>query len=223
LFGYFAGLTYWFPKLFGFMLNEKWGKRAFWGWFIGFILAFGPLYLLGFMGATRRLDHYADLGWQPLFIVAAIGAACIALGVVFQVVQVIVSIRDRTLNRDTTGDPWGGRTLEWMLPSPPPEYNFATIPTVAERDQFLVWKETGKQPKVVYEDIVLPKNSGAGVVVGVFAFLCGFGIVWHLWWLAGLGVLGALVVVILRTFNEDTERVVSKAEVEQIEKKLRRV
>jgi cytochrome o ubiquinol oxidase subunit 1 len=142
LFGYFAGFTYWFPKIFGFKLDEKLGRRAFWCWLLGFILAFGPLYILGFMGATRRLNHYsASLGWQPLFIVAGIGASLIAVGFVIQILQVAKSIKQRTSHMDTTGDPWGGRTLEWSIPSPAPSYNYAIAPVVTRRDEFWYEKE----------------------------------------------------------------------------------
>jgi cytochrome o ubiquinol oxidase subunit 1 len=127
VFGYLAGITYWFPKIFGFRLNERLGKWSFWCWFIGFLLAFVPLYILGLMGATRRLDHYsASLGWQPLFIVSAIGAAIISAGVGIFILQIIVSIIKRKDNIDYTGDPWNGRTLEWSIPSPAPFYNFAS-------------------------------------------------------------------------------------------------
>lgn len=142
LFGFFAAVEYWFPKFSGFKLNETWGKRAFWGWLVGFIVAFTPLYILGFMGATRRVDHYpAELGWQPLFIVAGVGVAIIALGGLCQFIQLYVSVRDREKNRDTTGDPWNGRTLEWSTRSPVPFYNFASIPQVRERDDWWYRKE----------------------------------------------------------------------------------
>src|SRR3990167_908939 len=136
LFGYFAGLTYWFPKMFGFLLDERWGRRAFWCWLWGFILAFGPLYILGLMGATRRLDHYdASMGWQGLFIVAGIGAFLILLGVLCQIVQFAVSIKNREKTR-VGNDPWDARTLEWSVPSPAPVYNFVRIPDVADQDAF---------------------------------------------------------------------------------------
>jgi cytochrome o ubiquinol oxidase subunit 1 len=229
LFGYFAGFTYWFPKIFGFKLNEKFGKRAFWCWLIGFILAFGPLYILGFMGATRRLNHYTNLAWQPLFIVAGIGAAIIACGFIFQIIQLAVSIKERHANRDTSGDPWNGRTLEWSVPSPAPAYNFAIAPVVHSLDAF--WKEkqalkhatdgreVRKQPP--YEDIVMPKNSGLGIMIGFSVFLFGFGMVWHMWWLMVLGALAALALVLTRAFTEDTERIIPAAEVAQTEATLR--
>ncbi len=146
VFGLFAGFTYWWPKIFGYKLNEKWGEYAFFCWIFGFLLAFIPLYILGLMGATRRLDHYDPAtGWQPLSSFALIGALIIGLGIFCQAVQILVSIRDRKKNRDTTGDPWDGRTLEWSLSSPPPFYNFAVIPEVHERDDFWAVKESGKK------------------------------------------------------------------------------
>lgn len=225
LFGYFAGFTYWFPKVFGFTLDEHFGRRAFWCWLIGFILAFGPLYVLGLMGATRRLDHYsAALGWQPLFIVAGIGALVIALGVVFQVMQLVTSIKNRKENHVASGDTWNGRTLEWSVPSPAPEYNFAVLPVVHSRDAFWYAKEEmsvaaqkEEVPVTPYEDIRVPKNSGAGAIIGGFVFLFGFGIVWHIWWLAVVGAAGAFVSVLVRSFAEDTERVIPASEVARIE------
>jgi cytochrome o ubiquinol oxidase subunit 1 len=207
LFGYFAGFTYWFPKVFGFTLNERWGRRAFWSWLVGFILAFGPLYLLGFMGATRRLDHYsADLGWQSLFIVAAIGALIIMLGVLFQIVQIVVSIRDRHKNRDTTGDPWDGRTLEWSLPSPVPVYNFAVVPVVHARDALWAWKQSGVQHHGThYEDIYLPGNTALGIYIAAGMFSFGFAVVWHIGWLATISLLGVVAVILIRVTTEEVE------------------
>jgi cytochrome o ubiquinol oxidase subunit 1 len=224
LFGYFAGYTYWFPKIFGFKLDERWGKRAFWCWFIGFILAFGPLYLLGFEGATRRLDHYAaNLGWQPLFIVAGIGAVLIAVGFACQVAQLVASIRKRHENRDTTGDPWGGRTLEWSTSSPPPAYNFAALPIVHTRDQWWAEKQNRTQHTERYEDFTMPKHSAAGVVIGAFSFVLGFGAVWHIWWMLVLGLLGVAVTMLVRTFDEDTEVRVSASEIVHHEAGLHRI
>jgi len=219
LFGYFAGITYWFPKVTGFHLDERWGIRAFWLWLVGFILAFGPLYILGFMGATRRLDHYdPSLGWQWLFIVAAVGAFLIMLGFLSQIIQLVVSIRDRKLNPDTTGDPWYGRTLEWSMRSPAPEYNFAVLPEVTERDEFWEMKKAAlPRTAPAYEDIEVPRNSGAGILIGAFATVIGFGIIWHIWWLLVVGLVGVAACIIMRTFDEDTERVIPAAEVARIE------
>lgn len=219
LFGYFAGITYWFPKVFGFRFNETLGKYAFWCWIIGFILAFVPLYILGLMGATRRLDHYdASLGWQELFIVSGIGVAVILLGVAFQLLQLIVSIWKRKEYRDLTGDPWNGRTLEWATASPAPVYNFAHIPTVSTRDAFWETKQTqtNHQPRS-YSDIHLPKNSGWGIAIAGCAFVIGFALIWHIWWLAGIALVGVVTSIIMRISNEDTEYVIPAAEVERTE------
>jgi cytochrome o ubiquinol oxidase subunit 1 len=225
VFGFFAGLTYWFPKIFGFSLHEGLGKAAAWCWIVGFVLAFGPLYVLGLMGATRRLDHYAaNTGWQAMFIVAAIGVAIICLGVAFQLLQLGYSIWKRKELRDTTGDPWDARTLEWATSTPPPEYNFAILPVVKERDAFWAMKRAGKSSTPpAYEDIYVPKNTPSGLYIGVFAFLAAFGFVWHIWWLALLATAGALVTVFTHNLSdEESERRISAAEVAKIERSHRR-
>lgn len=216
LFGVFAGFNYWFPKFTGFKLNERLGRYAFWCWLVGFLLAFIPLYILGFMGATRRLDHYdASLGWQELFIVAAVGVGLICIGIAFMLLQLGVSIWKRKQNR-VDGDPWDGRTLEWMTSSPPKEYNFTSIPTVSERDAFWVIKKSKPAAKQ-YEDIEVPKNSGAGVFIAGFAFLFGFGAIWHIVWLAIIGVIGVIVSIMVRLSVDETERTISADEVRRME------
>lgn len=224
LYGYFAGLTYWFPKIFGFKLNERLGKYAFWCWLIGFVLAFVPLYILGLMGATRRLDHYdASLGWQGLFIVAGIGAMVIGAGILFQVLQFVVSIWQRHDNRDITGDPWDGRTLEWSTPSPVPIYNFAVQPIVSDRDAWWAAKEAKLHlVKPQYEDIELPKNSFLGPVIAGLAFIFGFAVIWHIYWLLLPAIIGIIYTIVLRSTNDEPDYVVTAAEVEQNEKKLGR-
>lgn len=218
LFGMFAGFTYWFPKFAGFTLNERLGRYAFWSWLVGFLLAFVPLYILGLMGATRRLDHYdASLGWQGLFIVAGIGVGFIALGIALQLLQLAVSIWKRNNNR-VDGDPWDGRTLEWSISSPPKEYNFAVIPTVTSRDAFWEAKQTGKVTKSrEYEPIAVPKNTSLGMIIAGFAFLVGFGTVWHIAWLAILGLIGVFVTLLIRFWQDKTERTISVEEIKQIE------
>lgn len=218
LFGYLAGLTYWFPKVFGFKLHERLGKCAFWCWFIGFVLAFVPLYILGLMGATRRLDHYdASMGWQSLFIVAGVGVLVICLGVGFQVLQLLVSLKQRKQRIDKTGDPWNGRTLEWSIPSPAPFYNFATLPDGSKRDAFWEAKHSKTPAKAVYTDIVLPRNSSIGVIIAAGAFAFGFGAVWHITWLSVLGLIGVLTAIIVRMQDDDTEYVLSAQQVEALE------
>ncbi|HUY62662.1 MAG TPA: cytochrome o ubiquinol oxidase subunit I [Candidatus Paceibacterota bacterium] len=220
LFGYFAAFAYWFPKVFGFRLDEHWGRRAFWAWIVGFLLAFVPLYVLGYMGATRRLDHYpAGLGWHPLFIVAAVGVAVIVVGVVCQAIQIAVSIRERHATRDATGDPWNGRTLEWSIPSPAPFYNFARTPHAESRDAF--WEAKRRGADVAegepYKDIVLPKNTGEGIYLAAAALVFGFAMVWHIWWLVALAILAFLAVFIARSFEEGHEYVVPAAEVARLD------
>lgn len=217
VFGFFSGFTYWFPKVMGFKLHERIGKYAFWCWLIGFLLAFMPLYLLGLMGTTRRLDHYdASTGWQPLFIVAAIGVALITCGVGLQVLQLFVSFKQRHQNRDTTGDPWNGRTLEWSTPSPPPLYNFAVLPEVHERDAFWVAKQSPKKAeKPHYEDIHMPKNSAMGFIIACFAFFLAFALVWHITWLGIVSFLGVVISLITHLSNDDTEYTITAAELEK--------
>ena len=224
VFGYFAGLTYWFPKIFGFKLNERLGRSAFWCWVSGFLLAFMPLYILGLMGAARRMDSYdASLGWQWLFIVAGVGVVIILIGVALQILQIIVSIRQRNQNRDTTGDPWDGRTLEWSVPSPAPSYNFAIEPVVSERDPFWEAKQRGTagQQPAHYEDIHMPKNTGLGIAISGVALILGFAVIWHMWWLALLALLGIIVCIMIRASQEETEYVIPAAEVARIENRGR--
>lgn len=221
LFGIFAGITYWFPKISGFKLNEKLGKYSFWLWIIGFFVSFTPLYILGLMGATRRLDHYdASTGWQGLFVISVIGFLIISSGAIMQVVQIVVSIRQRKQNLDTSGDPWNGRTLEWATASPPPFYNFAKIPEVTSRDAFWEMKKNGTHNKKhEYEDIEMPKNTALGLYISGFALVFGFAMVWHIFWLAVVCVVGGIVCVIMRTFDNETEYVVAASEIEGIERR----
>lgn len=220
VFGYFAGLTYWFPKIFGFKLNERLGKYAFGCWLFGFLTAFIPLYILGLMGATRRLDHYdASMGWQGLFIVAGVGVAIIGLGIAFQILQLLASIWRRRQNLDNSGDPWNGRTLEWSTTSPPPVYNFALMPAVDDRDAFWAMKhsKTPASDKPVYSRIAVPKNTPLAMIVAGFAFIGGFAIIWHMYWLAVAGLLGVIFTLIIRSSDKETEYYISAAQVEKIE------
>ncbi len=219
VFGCIAGMVYWFPKAFGFKLNERLGKTAFWCWFVGFYLAFVPLYLLGLKGMTRRLSSYDNPEWQPYLVVALVGAGFILLGIWFILQQVFVSIRERKNNRDLTGDPWDGRTLEWSIASPAPFYNFAHVPQVDHLDQFWVDKETGRAARrpAHYEDIHMPRNTAAGVFIGALGLLMCFGLVWYMWWAAIAGLAGMIITFITRAYNRNVDYYVPAAEVERIE------
>ncbi len=219
VFGCFAGITYWFPKAFGFKLDDVWGKRAFWCWITGFFVAFMPLYVLGFMGMTRRVSQNIDPEFHGWLVVAACGAGLIALGVLCQVIQIVVSIRDREKNRDLTGDPWGGRTLEWATSSPPPFYNFAIEPKVTGLDAFWEAKADGSAYKkpAQYAPIHMPKNSGAGVIIAAFSVVFGFAMIWHIWWMAIAGFIGMIATWIIHSFNDDVDYYVQVDEIERIE------
>jgi cytochrome o ubiquinol oxidase subunit I len=224
VFGAFAGYVYWFPKAFGFKLDERWGVAAFWCWFIGFHLAFMPLYVVGLMGMTRRLQHYDVVSWQPWLLVAAAGAVVIFAGVVCQIVQLVVSIHSREELRDVTGDPWNGRTLEWSTASPPPAWNFAVLPRVAERDAY--WKakqraratqdQAPQAPR--YEPIEMPRNSAVGFINAFFAVVTGFALIWHIWWMATLGLFGAFVASLIFAFRENEEFEIPAEKIAQFER-----
>lgn len=223
VFGCFAAITFWFPKAFGFTLNETWGVRAFWFWITGFFVAFMPLYVLGFMGMPRRISQNIDAEFHPMLMVASAGAALIAIGIVCQVIQFIVSIRDREQNLDLTGDPWNGRTLEWSTSSPPPFYNFAIVPHVQKLDAFWDMKQRGEllhYPQQ-YTPIHMPKNTAAGVIIAFFLTLFGFAAIWHIGWMAILGLVGAGLMWVIQSFNKDIDYYVPVDEIEIIEKAAR--
>lgn len=221
LFGGFAGITYWFPKAFGFTLDETWGKRAFYLWVIGFYIAFMPLYVLGLDGFVRRTANYSNTMYQAYFIVAAIGACFILLGIVCQIIQVLVSVLNREALRDKTGDPWNGRTLEWTMSSPAPIYNFAHLPVVNELDQFWVDKEhrQGHSPHAAahYEPIHMPKNTSAGFIIAIFAGLTGFALIWQMLIPGIVGILGVIATAVARTFSTDLDYYIDAETVKKTE------
>src|SRR5499433_2198358 len=224
LFGCMAGYNYWFPKAFGFRLDERWGKAAFWCWFLGFHLAFMPLYVTGLMGMPRRLQHYDVLSWQPWLLVAEVGALVILTGIICQIVQIVVSIRHREKLRDTTGDPWNGRTLEWATASPPPAWNFAVLPHVDGLDAFWAHKQRvlAMQELPVrqhtYQPIEVPKNSPVGFVTAFFAVVSGFALIWHIWWMAALGFACAFATLLVFAFRRQREIEVPAEQIAQFER-----
>jgi cytochrome o ubiquinol oxidase subunit 1 len=219
VFGVLAGYNYWFPKAFGFTLDERLGKASFWCWLVGFYLAFMPLYVLGMMGMTRRLQHIADPGWRPLLLVAMAGALVIFCGILCQIVQLFVSIRTRERRRDATGDPWNGRTLEWATSSPPPPYNFAVLPRVETIDAFAQMKRKGWQRRVdaTYEPIHMPRNSPTGFVTAFFAVVTGFALIWHIWWIVILGLLAAAATILVFGWSDEREREIPSSEIARLE------
>jgi len=223
LFGAFAGYTYWFPKAFGFRLHEGLGQAAFWCWLVGFYVAFMPLYILGLLGMTRRMQHYDVPGWHPWLIVAAFGAGLIMCGIVLQIVQFVVSIRRREQLRDKTGDPWDGRSLEWATPSPPPAFNFAVLPQVSGEDAFWEVKRHAAEQRQSdqtseYRDIEIPRSSATGFVCAFFATIMGFALIWHIWWMVAAGAIGAFATFVVFAWRDHDEDLVPAEEVARIDR-----
>lgn len=219
VFGYLAGFVFWFPKAMGFKLNEKWGKASFWCWIIGFFVAFMPLYALGFLGMTRRLNHTNNPDWNMWLYIAAGGAVIIMFGIISQVIQLYVSFRDREALDDTTGDPWNGHTLEWATSSPPQIYNFATIPHIDDIDAWTDMKEKGQayQDKANYSPIHMPKNTSAGVFMAASLTVFCFAMIWHIWWLAVVGLVGGIAIFIKRCYTSDVDYYIQPDEIARIE------
>jgi cytochrome o ubiquinol oxidase subunit 1 len=226
LFGAFAGYNYWFPKAFGFRLHEGLGKAAFWCWLVGFYLAFMPLYVVGLMGMTRRMQHYDVPAWRPWLLIAAGGAVVILAGIIMQIAQLTVSIRHREELRDTTGDPWDGRSLEWSTASPPPAFNFAVLPQIEGEDAYWTIKqraiETAQlRDEPAYHEIELPRNSPTGFICAFFATFVGFALIWHIWWLAILGGVGAYVTFVVFAWRDRVEYIVPADVVARIDRSNR--
>ena len=219
VFGYLAGFAYWFPKAMGFKLDESWGRKSFWCWLIGFFVAFMPLYVLGFLGMTRRLNHTNNPDWNIWLYIAAGGAVIILFGILFQVVQLVVSFKNREQLDDTTGDPWNGHTLEWASASPPQYYNFAKIPHIDDIDAWTDMKEKGLAYKqeASYSPIHMPKNTPVGVLMSAGITTFCFAMIWHIWWLAAFGLLGAIVVFIKRCYTSDVDYYVQPDEIVELE------
>ncbi|WP_043112878.1 cytochrome o ubiquinol oxidase subunit I [Solimonas flava] len=218
VFGTFAAVNYWWPKATGFRLDPFWGKVSFWCWLIGFWVAFTPLYVLGLMGVTRRLSHFEDPSLQIWFQIALVGALIIGCGILANIAQIVVSIRKRDQLRDETGDPWDGRTLEWSSSSPPPAYNFAFTPVVHEQDAWWDMKKNGYvRPTEGFIPIHMPKGTTAGMALAALATISGFGLIWHIWWLAFASFVGMVAYAIYHTFNYDRDFHLSAEEVTAVE------
>ncbi|MEK1873765.1 MAG: cytochrome o ubiquinol oxidase subunit I [Rhizobium altiplani] len=220
VFGLMAGVTYWFPKAFGYKLDPFWGKMSFWFWLIGFYFAFMPLYVLGLMGVTRRVSQFEDPSLQIWFILAAFGAVLIAIGIASFIIQLVVSFFKREELRDTTGDPWDGRTLEWSTSSPPPDYNFAFTPVVHDHDSWYDMKARGyARPLEGFKPIHMPKNTGTGVILGAISVVLAFALIWYMWWLVVLSFVAMIAVAIGHTFNYNRDFYIPAEEVTETERK----
>ncbi|WP_296015976.1 cytochrome o ubiquinol oxidase subunit I [uncultured Agrobacterium sp.] len=218
VFGVLAGIVYWFPKAFGFRLDPFWGKMSFWCWFVGFYVAFMPLYVLGLMGVTRRLSQFEDTSLQIWFVIAAIGAAIIAVGIASFLLSIVFGYLKREQLRDVTGDAFDGRTLEWSTSSPPPAYNFAFTPVVHDVDAWADMKKRGaERPVDGFIPIHMPKNTGTGVIISAISVALGFGLVWHIWWLAAASLLAIIAVSIAHTFNYNRDYYIPETDVAEVE------
>ncbi len=224
LFGMMAGITYWFPKAFGYKLDPFWGKCSFWCWLIGFWVAFMPVYILGLMGVTRRMSRFDDPSLQIWFQIAAVGAFIIALGIAAFLIQLVVSFLRRDQLRDHTGDPWNGRTLEWSTSSPPPAYNFAFTPQIHDLDAWWQMKDRNYQrPSEGFMPIHMPKNTEAGVVLSALSTLLGFALIWHMWPLAALTFVALVGYTIYHTFNYKRDYYIPTEDVIRVESERTRL
>ncbi|HEY3777622.1 MAG TPA: cbb3-type cytochrome c oxidase subunit I [Rhizomicrobium sp.] len=228
VFGVLAAIAYWFPKAFGFRLHEGWGKAAFWFAFVGFYVTFVPFYVLGFLGMTRRMQHYNVAEWYPWIMASAFGILILIGGIVCQVIQLVVSIRRREELRDVTGDPWDGRSLEWATASPPPVFNFAVLPHVGGVEAYWNVKQRaredlrlGQEPH--YEPVEMPRNSPTGFICAFFATVIGFSLIWHIWWLAILGFVGAYATFVGFAWRDVPEYVIPAEDVARIDRANRAV
>jgi cytochrome o ubiquinol oxidase subunit I len=226
VFGVMAGITYWFPKAFGFRLHEGWGKTVFWLSLVGFYAVFIPLYVAGLLGMTRRLQHYDFELWRPWVLAAGVGILFMVASAVAQVVQLIVSYRQRDLLRDELGDPWDGRSLEWATASPPPAFNFAVLPNVRGEEPYWEMKrhaidaqQMSAEPR--YEPIEMPRNSPTGFITAFFSTITGFALIWHIWWLVGVGLVAAYAVFVWFAWRDVEEYVIPADEVARLDRERR--
>jgi cytochrome o ubiquinol oxidase subunit 1 len=226
LFAAFAGITFWFPKAFGFQLHEGWGKAVFWLSLAGFYVVFMPLYVAGLLGMTRRLQHYDVAAWRPWVLIAGAGILVMLAGAACQVTQLVVSIRRRGALRDRTGDPWDGRSLEWATSSPPPSFNFAVLPQVHGEEPYWHMKSRAIETQQLstepdYQPIELPRNSATGFITAFFSTVTAFALIWHIWWLVGVGLVCAYAVFVWFAWRDTPERVVPAHAVARLDRERR--
>jgi len=221
VFGVLAGYHYWWPKMFGFRLNEKLGKTAFWFIAISFNVTFFPLFILGLDGYARRMYTYSEsTGYGPLNMLSFVGALGLAVGFALIVYNIYYSWKH--MPRNEKADVWEGRTLEWATHSPVPEYNFAVVPTVTRLDEFWFAKKEGRDITAgKIEKIHMPNNTGTPFWMSGFFFLAAFFAVFNLWVPAIISMLGVFGFMIHRSFEKDHGRYISVEEVMATEKSLR--
>ncbi|SFL48965.1 cytochrome aa3 quinol oxidase subunit I [Salibacterium qingdaonense] len=220
VFGCFAGLTFWYPKMFGHKMNEKLGKISFWFFVIGFNVCFLPMYFLGFMGMPRR-TYSIEPEWMPLNVISTIGAVLMAVGFLVFVYNIYYSFRYS--EREKTGDTWDGRALEWATTTPVPFYNFATVPEITGPEAFWKMKQEGgtTYDKENLEPIHMPSDSGVPFIMSAFMFVAGFGLVWEWMFMAIAGLIGILACMVVRSFDYDHGFHVSVEEIKETEEKAR--
>jgi cytochrome o ubiquinol oxidase subunit 1 len=226
VFAVMAGITYWFPKAFGFRLHEGWGKAVFWLSLVGFYAVFIPLYAAGLLGMTRRLQHYDLELWRPWVLAAGFGIIFMIGSAVAQVIQLVVSYRQRDVLRDELGDPWDGRSLEWATTSPPPAFNFAVLPNVRGEEPYWEMKRHAIEAQQMsaepdYRPIEMPRNSPTGFITAFFSTITGFALIWHIWWLVGVGLVGAYAVFVWFAWRDVPEYIVPAEEVAKVDRARR--
>jgi cytochrome o ubiquinol oxidase subunit 1 len=226
VFAVMAGITYWFPKAFGFRLHEGWGKAVFWLSLVGFYAVFIPLYAAGLLGMTRRLQHYDLELWRPWVLAAGFGIIFMIGSAVAQVIQLVVSYRQRDVLRDELGDPWDGRSLEWATTSPPPAFNFAVLPNVRGEEPYWEMKRHAIEAQQMsaepdYRPIEMPRNSPTGFITAFFSTITGFALIWHIWWLVGLGLVAAYAVFVWFAWRDVEEYVIPAEEVARLDRERR--
>lgn len=223
VFACFAGLIYWYPKMFGHRLNETIGKWVFWVFMIGFNVCFFPQYFLGLDGMPRRIYTYLESdNWFSLNAISTAGAFMMAIGFALFVYNIYFSWRYE--KRETTGDPWDGRSLEWATSSAvPPFYNFAKLPEVTDRDAFWTMKEKGIRlhADTNYEKVHMPSNTWLGFVMSFIMFIASFALVFSWFPLAIISGIGIFICMILRSFDYDEGYYVSAKEIQEIESKAK--
>ena len=224
VFSILGGVAFWFPKMFGFKLDEPTGKLVFWLFITGTFIVFTAMFVLGLTGMPRRLAYVPYASWWPLLVVEEIGIFFDIAALVAWAWHIYVSIRDRELNR-VDRDAWNtGRSLEWLTHSPVPVYNFAVIPQINARDEW-AWRREHDLENVGpehYEDIEMPLNTPVPMFIGAATAIFGFAMIWRIWWLALFGLALIFAIVIFRSFGDGSGTVIPADDVRCFEREAMR-